>query len=105
MKESVCMLVIVKEVKTGKELLKKKMSIIPDSKYIVLSDSEDNEKKYFVLNKEFKVYFADYCEDICTLTVMDVTNLKDKVKKNAVKEFAKILDLDINFNSDGEEDE
>ena len=99
------MLVIVKEVKTGKELLKKKMSIIPDSKYIVLSDSEDNEKKYFVLNKEFKVYFADYCEDICTLTVMDVTNLKDKVKKNAVKEFAKILDLDINFNSDGEEDE
>ena len=99
------MLVIVKEIKTGKELLKKKMSIIPDSKYIVLSDSEDNEKKYFVLNKEFKVYFADYCEDICTLTVMDVTNLKDKVKKNAVKEFAKILDLDINFNSDGEEDE
>lgn len=99
------MLVIVKEVKTGKELLKKKMSIIPDSKYIVLSDSEDNEKKYFVLNKEFKVYFEDYCEDICTLTVMDVTNLKDKVKKNAVKEFAKILDLDINFNSDGEEDE
>jgi hypothetical protein len=99
------MLVIVKEVKTGKELLKKKMSIIPDSKYIVLSDSEDNEKKYFVLNKEFKVYFEDYCEDICTLTVMDVTNLKDKVKKNAVKEFAKILDLDISFNADGEEDE
>lgn len=99
------MLVIVKEVKTGKELLKKKMSIIPDSKYIVLSDSEDNEKKYFVLNKEFKVYFEDYCEDICTLTVMDVTDLKDKVKKSAVKEFAKILDLDISFNADGEEDE
>ena len=105
------MLVIVKEVKTGKELLKKKMSIIPDSKYIVLSDSEDNEKKYIVLNKEFKVYFADYCEDICTLTVMDVTDLKDKVKKSAVKEFAKILNLDIDFatkeddNNDNEENE
>ena len=91
------MFVIIKEVGTGKELLKKRMSVIPDSKYIVLSDSEDNEKKYMLLNKEYKVYYADYCEDICTLTVMDVTDLKDKVKKSAVKEFAKILNLDINF--------
>ena len=36
---------------------------------------------------------------------MDVTGLKDKVKKSAVKEFAKILDLDINFTEKEEEDE
>lgn len=99
------MLVIFKEMGTGKEILKKRMSIIPDSKYIVLSDSEENEKKYMLLNKEFKVYYADYCEDICTLTVMDVTNLKDKVKKTAVKEFAKILDLNINFDGSDEDNE
>lgn len=99
------MLVIFKEIGSGKEILKKRMSIIPESKYVVLSDSEDNEKKYMLLNKEFKVYYADYCEDICILTVMDVTGLKDKVKKSAVKEFAKILDLDINFTEKEEEDE
>lgn len=99
------MLVIFKEMGTGKEILKKRMSIIPNSKYIVLSDSEENEKKYMLLNKEFKVYYADYCEDICTLTVMDVTNLKDKVKKTAVKEFAKILDLNINFDGSDEDNE
>ena len=99
------MLVIFREIGSGKEILKKRMSIIPDSKYIILSDSEDNEKKYMLLNKEFKVYYADYCEDVCTLTVMDVTGLKDKVKKSAVKEFAKILDLDINFADNGEDNE
>ena len=100
------MLVIIKDVKSEKELLKKRMSIIPDSKYIVLSDSEDNEKKYFVLNKEFKVYYADYCEDICTLTVLDVTDLKTKVKKKAIEEIAKVLDMKINFSTDEEvEDE
>lgn len=99
------MLVIFKEIGSGKEILKKRMSIIPESKYVVLSDSEENEKKYMLLNKEFKVYYADYCEDICILTVMDVTGLKDKVKKSAVKEFAKILDLDINFTDNGEENE
>ena len=73
------MLVIFKEIGSGKEILKKRMSIIPESKYVVLSDSEENEKKYMILNKEFKVYYADYCEDVCTLTVMDVTGLKYKL--------------------------
>lgn len=48
------------------------MSIIPDSRFVYLSDSQENMKQYEIVDKEYKVYYADYCQDTCTLYVSKV---------------------------------
>lgn len=66
------MLVIFEDINTGVQLLKKKMSIIPDSRFVYLSDSQENMKQYEIVDKEYKVYYADYCQDTCTLYVSKI---------------------------------